>query len=86
METLAGNRYYCYCKRNVIVHGKSYQFGRFYLVDEVFYTCESYYEVMSLDTTFIGYLEEQHFDLHFMFIGGALNEVDKMFNNLMDGR
>lgn len=85
MEIFPVNRYYALCMHTAVIYGNTYEAGVLYMCDEVYYYTGSYYEMYNISGVFIGHADEWQFDRYFKFITKALNEVDELFNKMMNG-
>jgi hypothetical protein len=75
--------FYCICDINCIIAGARYNKNQIYRIDE-FYILDRYYEINTMEGEAVGYLNAYELDCHFTTVMSVINEVDKMFNKLMD--
>lgn len=75
----------CMCKRSHSHGGNEYVYGSMYRVSEFFFSRYYYYEVSDMVGNFMGNISETFFEKDFEILDDYYLEVDKMFNNIIDG-
>lgn len=67
-------------------HGSNrYDYGVMYRVSEFFFSNYYYYEISDMNGVFISNISEIFFNKEFVVIDKCYEEVNKMFNEFIDG-
>lgn len=76
-------KFYCICDMDCTISGVDFYKDTLYCIDEN-YILGSFYEVWSMNNDLIGYINPYELDCYFTTVLFIINDVDRMFNKIMD--